>query len=31
MAFEQTEDEIEEMLIGDFIKFANDWIREFKE
>lgn len=26
-----TEDEIEEMPIGDFIKFANDWIREFKE
>ncbi|MGG5485987.1 hypothetical protein [Gaetbulibacter sp. PBL-D1] len=26
-----TEDEIEEMPIGDFIKFANDWISEFKE
>ena len=26
-----TDDEIEEMPIGDFIKFANDWISEFKE
>lgn len=26
-----TEDEIEEMPIGDFIKFAKDWISEFKE
>lgn len=26
-----TDEEIEEMPIGDFIKFANDWISEFKE
>nr|WP_299033088.1 hypothetical protein [uncultured Tenacibaculum sp.] len=26
-----TDDEIEEMPIGDFIKFASDWISEFKE
>jgi hypothetical protein len=26
-----TEDEIEAMPIGDYIKFANDWISEFKE
>jgi len=26
-----TVDEIEEMPIGDFIKFSTDWIREFKE
>ena len=26
-----TEKEVEEMPIGDFIKFATDWIYEFKE
>ena len=26
-----TDDEIEEMPIGDFIKFSSDWISEFKE